>query len=191
MDVQHIGYSRFERHVEEIEMRVKEAYGKLFCEKIGLKTICRLPVVSAKDLNLEHSGKYPNAMIIPSMLKGEYAVRGMMEARPFVAIVLGHVDEKTNEITDVFVEIIFKRYSIRGDGGKGKVYEDNYVTANTVWFDKKGNQQEVPSCLYASGGMTPEQLRVVRDLLDGKTCETRGYKVKMMTNPQELARFLS
>jgi hypothetical protein len=146
---------------------IESAYGTDFCTIVTVEKIYSLPKVEAKTLGLENDSKYPSKVVVPSMLNGPCAVRGIMgSGRPFIAIKIDVLDSKTKEKIDVVVELVFKRYSLKGDGGKGKYMENNYVTALTNTSEKG---KTLPSFLYGSRGMSKEQMAAVKDLLDGKT----------------------
>jgi hypothetical protein len=136
---------------------IESAYGTDFCTIVTVEKIYSLPKVEAN----------PSKVVVPSMLNGPCAVRGIMgSGRPFIAIKIDVLDSKTKEKIDVVVELVFKRYSLKGDGGKGKYMENNYVTALTNTSEKG---KTLPSFLYGSRGMSKEQMAAVKDLLDGKT----------------------
>ncbi|MBS0656262.1 MAG: hypothetical protein JSR46_10825 [Verrucomicrobia bacterium] len=145
---------------------IEDTYGPDFCGIVGTEKISALFKVTAKDLNLENDGKYAQNCVKPSMLQGHSAVRGIMGSnRPFIAIKIDILDPKTKERVDVVVEVVFKRYALDGSGGKEKFDENNYVTT-LITASEAGKQWN--SFLYATGGMTREQIAAVGELLDGK-----------------------
>lgn len=153
---------------EETERRKKEIedfYGSLFSNIVGAERILSLPTVTAIDLSLENPGKYPQCTVLTKHLPNLSAVRGMDGwDRPFIAIKIEVFDYSKKKICEV-VELIFKRYGIKGDGKKGRIHEDNFVTALT---NRGGDGETYNSTLYSSGGMIDAQIQAVRDLLDGK-----------------------
>jgi hypothetical protein len=133
-------------------------YGEIFCKIIGEETLCNLPEVSAKSLNLQVKNKYPQGIVKPSMLGDTSAVRGILSwERPFIAVKIEAKEVETQKIVGVFVEVIFKRYT--------DSYPNLYVTALGNTSDEG---EKVSSFLYSSGGMNEEQMQAVKDLLDGK-----------------------
>lgn len=151
--------------------KINDLFGKVFCQGVGEHNILQLPVVQAEDLNLVKTSKYPECRVTISMLKGKSAVRGLMTMdydeimqRPFLALHVDILTKEGNKLQEV-VELVFKRYPIETDGGKGCMHEHNYVTALTNLAD---DGRGFRSYLYSSGGMTPEQIQAVRDLLEGK-----------------------
>lgn len=147
--------------------KIENNYGALFSKIIGTDKIYQLPEVQAKDLKLEKDPKYPQGVVRPSMLGEHSAVRGIMGSnRPFIAIKIELLNAETKKVYGVVVELIFKRYPIDGDGGKGAYYENNYVTALN---NASESGESYPSMIYGSGGMSNKQIQVVADILDGKT----------------------
>jgi hypothetical protein len=145
---------------------IKNMYGEWFCNIVGIENIYSLTQVEAKDLNLEGNSKYFQDTVKPSMLK-EPAVRGIMgNNRPFVAIKLEMLDSETKKVMHVVVEVIFKRYPLTGDGGKGCQHENNYVTTLSNLTEK---EVKVSSYLYSSGSMRDQHIMALKDLLEGKT----------------------
>jgi hypothetical protein len=150
---------------------IKDAYGPDFCNIVSVEKIYGLAKVEAKTLGLENDSECPDNIVTPAMLNGCCAVRGVMGSlRPFIAIKIDILDSKTKEKIDVVVELVFKRYSLKGDGGKGKYMENNYVTALFITSEKGHSFPSFCySDLYCSGGMSEEEMAAVKDLLDGKT----------------------
>ena len=148
---------------------VRETYGEWFSNIVGVDRIFQLVKVEAKDLNLEAEGKYPQGVVRPSMLKDLSAVRGLTGwKRPFIAIKVEVLEPETKKVVGVFVELIFKRYGLDGDGKPGSIFEDNYVTALS---NSREDGTRIESCLYCAGGMTSKQITAVRELLEGKEIE--------------------
>ena len=153
--------------------KVKDIYGQWFSDLIGLERLCNLPEVPASQLGLADADKvkYPSNLVLPSHFSQASAVRGIMGSqlpRPFVAVKVTMFDPTTHKVVATVAELIFKRYAINADGGRGRLFEDNYVTALHC---KSSNGEQFPSNLYASGGMTAAQLTALKDLLQGKTIE--------------------
>jgi len=151
----------------EIRKQIIESnYGPLFSEIVGPDRIDALPEMMAADLNLKKDSKYCSKVVAPSMLKENSAVRGVLgSGRPFIAIKVEMLDSQTKEVVDTVVELVFKRYPLKGDGGPNRVYENNYVTA-LINISDKGISY--PSTLYGSCGMSNIQIEALRELLDGK-----------------------
>ncbi len=99
--------------------------------------------------------------------------------RPAVALKLELLDAETEEkITDV-AEVIFKRYGLNGDGGKGSTNENNYVTSFDIWGS---NGKTYDKLLYSSGGMSVYQMELVGSLLKGETIVSpmkTSYKLRL------------
>jgi hypothetical protein len=150
----------------ERQHKTQDCYGKYFCDLVGLEQLYQLPEVSAQEMSLADDPKYPENTVLPSHLKATSAVRGIMGSnRPFIAVKIELLNPTTKKVVDVVVEVIFKRYALDGDGGKGHCYENNYVTA---LHNKSEGGQTYRSTLYSSGGMITAQIQVLRDLLAGK-----------------------
>lgn len=166
--------------LKAVKAEIEDAYGTDFCNIVTIKKIYSLAKVEANALGLENDSKYPNNLVTPAMLNGRSAVRGLMGSlRPFIAIKIDVLDSKTREKIDVVVELVFKRYSLKGDGAKGGYMENNYVTAFSITSEKG---KSFPSFLYGSGGMSREQMTAVKDLLDRKTIpapQANCYLIRM------------
>ena len=66
----------------------------------------------------------------------------------------------------ITIVLVMKRYSNTGDGKRGRLHENNYVTS--LWYiDDIGVQHN--SYLYQSGGMSPNELMAVKSLIEGET----------------------
>lgn len=175
--------ARLQKEKEAIEAEraeIENAYGTDFCKIVTVKKIYFLAKVEANALGLENDSKYPNNIVTPAMLNGHRAVRGIMGSlRPFIAIKMDILDSKTRKKIDVVVELVFKRYSLKGDGAKGQLMENNYVTALSITSEKG---KSFPSFLYSSRGMSHEQMADVKDLLGGKTIiapQAKCYLIRM------------
>lgn len=166
-----------ERQLEERKEVIRDNYGDSFTDIVGAELIDDLPEVPAKQLNL-HSGegKYAPACVKPEDLGEFSAVRGIMgSGRPFVAIRVEIIDKAKQTVIDKTVELIFKRYSLGGDGKRGALCENNFVTALST-LGESGKTHR--SYLYSSGGMSEEQMEAVRDLLQtGETISPLNQQV--------------
>jgi len=168
----------------KLELGLEDLYGKWFCDLVGLEQLRALPVVPAKEVNLDADETYPQYWVKPQHLKTS-AVRGIWGIeypRPFVAVKIELISPATKKVRATVVEVIFKRYSVNRDGAKGKMMEDNYVTA-------LGNQtdegEKYGSVLYSSGGMSSEQIQALRDLLAGKEIPAptdKRFLIRMVQN---------
>ncbi len=157
-------------HIEKEEAQrkanIEATYGSHFCKIVGIEQIYLLAQVEAKELSLESHSKYPEKVVTPKMLGQHSAVRGITgQQHPFIAIRIDVLDCDTKEKVDEVVELIYTRHSLKGDGGKGRIHENNYVTALT---NTSANGKTLNSFLYSSGGMSNEQMEAVSDLLSGK-----------------------
>ena len=162
---------RLQREEAARKAEIEDAYGADFSNIVGLENIYSLTEVQAKDLGLENDAKYPSNIVTPSMLSDHIAVRGLMGSyRPFIAIKIEVLDPRTKQRIDTVVELIFKRFSLKGDGAKGRCREDSYVTA-LYNISEKG--KSLRSFLYSKGYMIETQKAAVRDLLDGKTIKAQ------------------
>lgn len=161
--------------------KIKDIYGQWFCNLVGMDRLYNLPEVTASQLTLDIDTKYPQQRVLPSHLNASTAVRGIMgkeSARPFVAVKIELLDPTTQKVVNVVVEVIFKRYCLHGDGGKGRWMESNYVTAlcNTA-----ENAKVYSSMLYSGGGMSSDQVTALGAILEGKTIKAPigDYLIRM------------
>jgi hypothetical protein len=165
--------------IEAVKEEIKGVYGTDFCKIVTVKKIYFLAKVKANALGLENDDKYPNNVVTPAMLNGRRAVRGVMGSlRPFIAIKIDVLDSKTKEKIDVVVELVFKRYSLKGDGAKGGYMENNYVTALSITSE----QGKSWNSFLSSGEMSHKKMAAVKDLLDGKTIiapQAKCYLIRM------------
>jgi hypothetical protein len=161
-----------EQNVQEKLKQIEKDYGSLFCSYIKPETISEIQEVACKDLGLHIDRKYHENIVTPSQLHKQVVVRTKDGAnRPLIAIRVELLDERKNKLCEV-VELVYKRYSLNGDGKKGGCRENHWVTALS---NRSSHAFEFRSGL-ASGEMTPEQLKRVKDLLEGKTVDTMNGK---------------
>ena len=151
--------------VAQVKNEVQTHHSDTFIQRVGLEILIGIHVVEAKTLGLHVKRKYPENIVIPAAM-GEYSVLRGLDAcnRPFIAIKVDLFDSTTKKQVTQVVEVVFKRYSLSGDGKNGNLHGNNYVTAlnNT---DGDGNSYQ--SGLYAGGGMSPDQMERVGKLLRG------------------------
>ncbi|MGH2613430.1 MAG: hypothetical protein ACRDFB_10350 [Rhabdochlamydiaceae bacterium] len=151
--------------VKQKEEEINKIFGKTFTNIVGADVIDSIPEVSAASLKLNTNlSKYPKRIVKPSYLGDHPAVRTIMgDQRPVIAMnieLLSH----TGKVQTVVNELVFKRYSLDGDGKLGGIYENNYVSALEAMNE---DGKVVDSYLYSSGGMSSQQMERVRDLLKG------------------------
>lgn len=146
-----------------------EQYGTTFSEIFGVQTLFDLPVVSAESLGISEKNDYPDG-IAPSLMEKHSAVRGIINnERPFVAIKIEIIDPTTKKVIDHAVELIFKRYSMHGDGKKGERGENNFVTSPNL---KSTTGKGYTSLLSTSNGMSLKEIKAVKELLQGNTIQS-------------------
>lgn len=153
--------SQFNASIEAKE-EIILIYGSWFTKIVGVDRICRLPVMSAKDLNLQTGPIHPYCKVIPSMLGENSAVRGMTGTnQPFLALKIEFVHH-TTLAKHTMVELILKWPSIEN---VSESHEDTYVTA---FFNLTDSGEKFVSQLWRGRSIAVEQLESVKDLLDGK-----------------------
>lgn len=158
--------------LEKVQAQIQDkiithVYGREFSRILSAKTIFSLPVVEAKQLDLDSEDKYYVMQAKPSALGNASAVRGINGRNcPFVAVKIDMLDSNTHELIAQVVEVVFKRYGNDGDGRYDGIYENNYVT---TLYNTAEDGTRYTSCLYDSGGMKKHEMQALKDLLDGKT----------------------
>lgn len=155
----------------DTEEQIRDVYGERFCNTVGIENILKMPRVTAESLNLQNPGKYPSQIVLVDFLKEASAVKGLDGCkRPFIAIRMEYYDNRENKIVK-YVELIFKRYSIDGDGGKGQLHENTYVSALDNMCDD-GRVRE--SVFYQTGGT--QDWSHMKVLMDGQLVRTALMK---------------
>lgn len=173
---------KIQEEQNERQKKIPIDYGPWFCKIVGQETICRLPEMDAKSLGLDRDGKYPEGTT-PSMLRTHSAVRGIMSwNRPFIAIKVEVREIDTDKIVGVFVEVIFKRYGLDGEGAPGRARENHYVT---LFLTHSDDGKKHGTFLYGAGAMKEEGVIAVRDLLEGQEVVSpiykNSYKLRMVS----------
>lgn len=154
---------------KEVEQELVETYGARFTNLIGLENLKKIPIVSAEQVHLDHCDDYPQGRVHPDDLAGKNAARGVDgSGRPFLLLVVCLFDREKNKLAKV-VEVVFRRYN-----DSLPPYRDNYVTALQNNYGTIEEKKCCSSALYSSGGMVDNQLKGVRDLLEGKVIEPIG-----------------
>lgn len=152
----------------ETEEQIRNVYGDWFCNTVGIENLIKMPEVTAESLNLHIPKKYPRNTVTVELFKGiSSGVKGFdCFNRPFIAILVERYDNRENKIFK-YVEVIFKRYSINFDGGKGKLHEDNYVSALENTCDDGQSRESV---FYQTGATY--DWNHLRKLLGGEPIRT-------------------
>lgn len=111
------------------ENDLRTVYGDTFCNVVGIKNLKEMPGMKASAVNLIVHSSYPENLVSVDLLDGNSAVKGIDSLnRPFILIKAKYYDSVDNKTVEC-VEVIFKRHPLHSSGGKGKAYEDRYVSA--------------------------------------------------------------
>lgn len=151
---------------EEISRREKDiqaTHTSEFVTLVGLDILLNIPIVEASQVNLQKPSKYPECLVRTEMLGEKSAVRGIDGwNRPFIAIKVDLIDNKTDKKVTQLVEVVFRRHPL-------ETPTLIYVTALTNMGDDK---KKYWSGLYKSGGMIPEQIVQMGKLLRGEKIQS-------------------
>jgi hypothetical protein len=123
-----VHYANASEIMIETQEGMLEIYGASFCDKVGIENLLKMKTVNVEDLKVT-PGKY-NRFDFSNYDFGPYSAVKFIDQflRPGIAILLKGYDY-WNERWFTTVEVIQKRYSLDGDGGKGKLHESNFVSA--------------------------------------------------------------
>lgn len=153
---------------EKVE-HVKNTYGLWFSNAIGLPLLVDLPVIDYKQLDLTNLSKYNEQRAKPEHMKGLSAGRGIISDqdivgirhRPFIAVLIEIKDKKTLRIIDEVVEVFFKR----------DVYDENNYVSSLTTYSKTDAAHYRQSVFHCGSGMNENDIKSVRELLEGKEIE--------------------
>lgn len=160
-----------QQELEGLRRNISDIYGEVFTGIVGGNKIFDIPEMDARELHLDNPGEYPEDRVTPGLFKAA-TTRGIMgDGRPFIAIKVELLDPATGAVVAKVVEVIFKRYSLQGDGGKGQAHEHHYVS---VQSNRGDDGKRYPSLFQPEGRMDKAQMEALRDLLQDKTVDPRG-----------------
>jgi len=159
---------------KERKRRIRECerlFGDIFCKKVDVKLLYKLPKVTARDLSLENDPIIPEEIVKPSMLNGYPAVWGVTRSnRTFLAIKIYLIDKETQKIIGTVVELFIQ---LRAED------HASYITAKKNLSNKK---KSFTSCFGKRGSLGDREMEAIKKLLQGKKIEapTRDYQIQMV-----------
>lgn len=155
------------------ENDLRSVYGDTFCNEVGIDNLKNMAGMKAAAVNMVVHSDYPDNLVTVDLLDNNTAVKGIDSLnRPFILLKAKYFDSVDNKTVEC-VEVIFKRHPLHSSGGKGKAYENRYVSAKlNICSDRKSR----PSAFVTQG--TTFDWEKLKKFMNGEPVGINSIEVK-------------
>lgn len=163
---------------QRLDIEIYRHFGDYFVTFVGIQAIRDMDFVKAEDVNLHHDSKNHNAKVDPKTLHSPLCWGIDGKQRAFIIIKVDYsMEGKIVQIAIVFFKKHLETENVKNSGIRLKCpvsSETAYVRSENLFVSSlrnKGSDKETyltPYKIRGKEGMTPDQLQLLVDLIDGK-----------------------